>query len=653
MFEFQSSKEFKNKRVRLRFQEDIEPQEVLLDKLAQKKEEEISLTERRLEIPLPEVVLKGILIVFLGIILLFSIKVFQLQIIKGKDLGKLAEKNKFIIYSIQANRGVIYDKDLKNQLVFNLPSFDLILEKNNLPESPDAKKNIISQVAQILNKKPDYLEKEITENSDPEMVITEGLDHQTLIILETKIDDLDGFKIKQTSARSYKDGEVFSHLIGYTGKISSEELKGSPEIYSINDYVGKEGVEKSYEEILRRNPGKLKVERDALGNVISKEIVSLPESGNSLVLWLDSELQKKIKEQLEIKINELGAKKAIGVAIDPKTGGILALVSIPTFDNNLFSKGADSASLQRVLSDKDQPLFNRVISGKYLTGSTIKPLIASAALEEKIIDPNKKFDCEGLINIPNQYNPEEVTKKLDWTTHGWTDLRKALAESCNVYFYTIGGGYGDQKGLGPTKIKDYLELFGWGSKTGIDLPDEVAGFIPDKNWKKETWGTNWWDGDTYNFAIGQGFLQITPIEIVTSFTAIANGGKLLEPQVVKSIVDSDKKLIKEFEPEIIRENFIKPENLQIIREGMRQAVTGVNSPQASSVLLNSLPVTAAAKTGTAELGNGYYNNWITVFAPYNDPQIVLTIMLENVKGVQAAVLPVAKEVLESYFNEGK
>ncbi|PIX88527.1 MAG: hypothetical protein COZ30_00640 [Candidatus Nealsonbacteria bacterium CG_4_10_14_3_um_filter_36_16] len=207
--------------------------------------------------------------------------------------------------------------------------------------------------------------------------------------------------------------------------------------------------------------------------------------------------------------------------------------------------------------------------------------------------------------------------------------------------------YGDQKGLGPTKIKEYLEKFGWNQKTGIDLPGEAEGFIPDKEWKKKTFPNDpgWWDGDTYNLSIGQGFLQITPLEVAASFVSIANGGKLLQPQVVKEIIDSKKNPIEEIKPKVIRENFIKPENLQIVREGMRQAVTSGSA----TGWLDQLRVPAAAKTGTAELGKEFYNNWVTVFAPYEDPQIVLTIIIENVKGVQTAALPVAKAVLEWYF----
>ena len=563
---------------------------------------------------------------------------------------------------------MIYDKNL-NQLVFNQLSFDLICQKNNLPQQDSDKEGIIKEVSDIVKRD---LKKEIEESTSTQILISENLDHQTLILLETKIKELPGFSIKNNAIREYKDGEAFSHIIGYTNKIKSEEIDEAPEFYSINDYVGRTGIENFYEEVLRKNPGKLRIERNAQGNVISQEIISLPESGKSLVLWLDSDLQKKIKEELEKELKIVGAKRAVGVALDSKTGGVLALVSLPDFDNNLFQKGADPEKLQELLDDPFnlQPLFNRAIAGKYLTGSAIKPLIASAALEENIISPEKKLNCEGKIIIPNIWDPASPTIKKDWTTHGWTNLRKALAESCNVYFYTVGGGYGDQKGLGPTKIKEYLELFGWDGKTGIDLPGEAEGFIPDKEWKKKVWGNDWWDGDTYNLSIGQGFLQITPMEVINSFAAIANGGTLYKPQIAKEIIDTstgsaqvgeeDKsssspfaaaRVVEEFKPEIIRQNFIDSQNLQIVREGMRQAVSGENSPLASAVILNSLPVAVAAKTGTAELGGDRYNNWVTIFAPYEDPEIVLTIMIENVKGVQAAALPVAKAVLEWYFTK--
>jgi len=634
----------KNKKIKFDFKNDIEPHEVLLDSLAKKREAELGLSEKKLEVPLLKKILQGLLIFSFILILILFGKTIQLQVVEGKNLSALSEKNKFIIHQIQAERGVIYDKNL-NQLVFNWPSFDLVCQNTDWENKNEEEKDkILKEISEITKKNFEELKQKIEEGED---LIVENLDHQTLIILETKIGELPGFRIEQNPIRYYPDGRTISHLIGYTGKIKSEELKAAPEFYTISDYIGRDGLEKSYEKILRKNPGKLKIERDAQGNIISKETIQLPESGKSLVLWLDSELQKKIQEELEKEIKIVGAKGGVAVALDPKTGGVLALVSYPSIDNNLFSKRISQEEWKEIEEDPLKPLFNRAIAGTYLTGSTIKPLIASAALEEKIISPEKKINAQGKILVQDQWNPEKIWEYKDWAVHGWTDIRKAIAQSVNVYFYTIGGGYGDQKGLGPTKIKEYLEKFGWNQKTGIDLPGEAEGFIPDKEWKKKTFPNDpgWWDGDTYNLSIGQGFLQITPLEVAASFVSIANGGKLLQPQVVKEIIDSKKNPIEEIKPKVIRENFIKPENLQIVREGMRQAVTSGSA----TGWLDQLRVPAAAKTGTAELGKEFYNNWVTVFAPYEDPQIVLTIIIENVKGVQTAALPVAKAVLEWYF----
>jgi penicillin-binding protein 2 len=638
------------KKRKIYFQSEIEPHEILLDKLAKKKEEKWGLSERKFEVPLLKRILQGFFYFSILLFLFFFLKTFQFQVIEGKEFLSQAEENRYIFHKIQAQRGIIYDGEGR-QLVFNRLSFDLVCEKNNLPQSEIERKKIFKEVSQILKMNSDELGKKIQESEELEALISQNLDHQTLIILETKIKDLQGFKIVENSIREYKDGEYFSHLIGFMGKIKSEEWKNNLEFYLINDYVGRTGIENFYEDILRKNPGKLRLERDARGNIISKEVISLPESGKSLVLWLDSDLQKKIEDELEKKVKEVGAKGAAAVALDPRTGGVMALVSYPNFDNNLFSKGISPEEWKKIEEDPLKPLFNRAIAGTYLTGSTIKPLIASAALEEKIISPDKKInDSEGKIIVQDYWNPEKIWEYNDWTVHGWTDMRKAIAESCNVYFYTVGGGYGDQEGLGPTKIKEYLEKFGWNQRTGIDLPGEVEGFIPDPSWKKSYFERKedqvWVDGDTYYLSIGQGYLKITPLEVATSFVPIANGGKMFQPKVVQKIVDSEKNLIEEIQPQILKENFIDPKNLQVVREGMRQTVTAGSA----TGYLDSLPVSVAAKTGTAELGGDYYHNWITVFAPYDDPQIVLTIVIEKVKDVRVAVLPVAREILNWYFT---
>lgn len=650
---FLSLKKFKRKKIKKLFsKKDLEPQEVFLDKLAKKKEKKLGISEKKFEVPLSQKALFRFLFFVIIIIIILFVKTFQFQVLENKRFLAQAEENKFIIHLIRAERGVIYDKNGK-QLVFNRPSFDLVVDKSKLPSSDKERERVLKEVADIIEQNYDDLKDKIFKQEINLVPISRNLTHQKVILLETRIHDLTGFEIKKSSFREYKDGLSFAHLIGYTGKITIEELKENPKIYSSFDYLGRNGLEKSYEEVLRKNPGRLKIKRDALGRHLSKETISLPESGKSLVLYLDSDLQIKIEQELQNTLSKIGAKKAVGIALNPQNGGVLSLVSLPSFDNNLFSKGSDPEALSALLKDKEEPLFNRVISGQYAVGSTIKPLIAAAALEEKIISPDKLIDDNlGYIEIPHKYNPEIKYIFRDWRPHGWVDLRKAIAQSCNVYFYTVGGGYKNQKGLGPTKIKKYLELFGWTDKTGIDLPNESRGFVPSPDWKKKMKEENWWDGDTYNLSIGQGDIMITPLEVASSFVAIANGGTLYKPKVVKEIVDSEKKVVEEIKPEILRKDFIDPNNLKIVREGMRKAVTGYNAPYASAVLLNSLPVSAAAKTGTAQtpIAN-HYHNWVTVFAPYENPEIVLTIMIENVPRIQAAVLPVAKNVLEWYFKK--
>ena len=344
------------------------------------------------------------------------------------------------------------------------------------------------------------------------------------------------------------------------------------------------------------------------------------------------------------------------MALDPKTGGILGLVSLPSFNSNLLSRGISLEELKSLQEDPLKPFLNRVISGGYVTGSTIKPLTALAALEEKIIDPDLKLYAPLELCLFNRYTGQSECF-YDWQFHGWTDMRRAIAESVNPYFYIIGGGYvrpgsadsrlpSNFKGLGEANIRKWLSSFSWGKKTGIDLPGEIEGRIPDPEWKnsyfKNAADKTWTIGDTYHLSIGQGSLAITPLQVALSFSVIANGGTIYQPQVVQKIQGG-----QDFEPKVIANNFLNPENLEVVREGMRQAVT-----EGSSRSLLSLPVKAAAKTGTAQITNkDYLHHWVTVFAPYEDPEIVLTVMIEDVKGLQSATLPVAREILNWYFKK--
>ena len=644
MFGFRFSSNFRKRKIRRIF--DLEPQEVLLDKLAQKRTEKLGV----FQVPLSKNILQLTYFLFLILFFILFYKTFQLQIIRGEEFSALAERNKFIIYQIKATRGIIYDQKME-QLVFNKPSFDLFCYKNDLPQKESEKINVLKEIAEILNQDFEKLREKIEKSNQAQFLISENLTHQELIILETKIKELPGFQIERNSIREYVDGNVFANFIGYLGKIKSSELQQELELYSINDYVGRDGLELYYEDILRKNAGKLQIERDVLGNIISREITQFPEPGKSLVLWTDADLQRKITNQLQEKLKEIGAQKAVGIALNPKTGGVLALVSLPSFDNNLFSSGEEKA-LEEIFSDKTEPLFNRAIAGiGYPTGSVIKPLIAVAALEDEIISPEKNINCQGEIVVENPWydaeDPESGQEKWiyhDWTIHGWTDLKKAIAQSCNIYFYRAGGGYKEQKGLGPERIEDYLQLFGWGEKTGIDLIGEGKGILP-------TIDDEWRLGDTYHLSIGQGAFAVTPIQVVNAFAAIANNGNLYSPQIVQKIVDTSEgltKIVEEIEPKLIRENFINSENLEIVKQGMREAVTNGSA----TGWLDFLPVAVAAKTGTAQTEKAnYYHNWIVSFAPYEEPEIVLLIAILDVKEIRAAALPVARDVLQWYFTQ--
>jgi len=503
---------------------------------------------------------------------------------------------------------------------------------------------------------PGQLEDRIKNGQEPTI---ENIDHKLLIILEARISDFPGCEIVSRPIREYVRGAGLSHLLGYMGKISPDEWKAASDIYSINDYVGRSGLEQFYESVLRKDPGKLRIERDAKGNIISRDVSVSPESGDSVQLWLDYGLQEKLQQTLAAQLKNLGLARGAAVALNPKTGGVLAMVSFPDYDNNVFSQH-NREEIQKLVDDrKTNALLNRVIGGRYLTGSTIKPFIAAAALQEGVITADKNINCQGRISVQSQYDPENIYYFNDNHIHGQTNMYKAIAESCNVYFYTIGGGYEDQKGLGPTRIKKYLDLFGWEKPTSIDLPGEIAGFVPDAAWKKEkfagTQDQNWTDGNTYWLSIGQEFIGITPIEVAAAYAAIANGGTLYQPQMVMSVVDNQKNLVEAKTPVVLNQNFIDPKNLEMVREGMRHGVNGVNAPLASSLTLNSLPVAVAAKTGTAQLrkgadGKDLLNAWVAAFAPYDDPQIMLVVLAEDVHEGTVAVLPVAKEVLNWYFS---
>ncbi len=640
--------EFSKYRVKEGFS-DIETHEVFLDKIAHIKEEELGISEKKFEVKIKEKVIYSIFGLFFILALILISKTFYLQVYNGNNLYTLAENNKGKISIIRPERGIIYDSNYK-KIVVNSPAYDLSCDKRNFLISPIYSKEI-KTISDILKKDFNELEELIASSKDSHVLVSENLSHETLLILEVRKNDLPDCSIEKNTSRSYVMGSVFSQVLGYNGRINSSELESSVD-YAQNDYIGKNGLEKFYEKELRGVPGKTEVIRDAVGVRRGDKILSSPESGYNLVLNISSDLQSVVYNSLEKSIKNLGASKGSAVALDPKTGAVLALVSYPSYDNNIFSTGISQDDYNKLISDPNQPFFNRAIAAQYPTGSTIKPFLASAALQENIISPNKLINDPGYILIKNQYDPSITYRFGGVIPHGLVDIRKALAVSSNIYFYTIGGGYENQKGLGPTRIKNYLDMYGWESRTGIDLPGEFKGFIPSPEWKKQIKKESWWDGDTYNLSIGQSDLQVTPLQVAVAYAAIANGGTLYQPQVVQKVINGsgrDAEVIKSFEPKVNSKISIDPENLKIVQEGMRD---GVQKPYGSSFVLNNLPVAVAGKTGTAETNkSGFFNTWSTSFAPYDDPEIVFVTTIEGVEGLRAATLPVAHDVLHYYFTK--
>lgn len=637
------------------FRESIEAEEIFLDSEAERSLEE----KGKLEQPIKNRNFVFLYILIVACLALFFLRAGYLQIIKGEYYSGLSQGNKLRIYTITAPRGIIYDQS-NQPLVYNEPSFDLVIDLVDfLENSSTVQDEVLGKIIEVAFSDEeeniftiDNLRLKIEEGQKQtrQLVLAENINRESALILESLVDDWSGVRLEKNAQRQYLFSKSFAHILGYTGQISPAELKNYPD-YSLNDQIGKDGLERQYEDALKGESGQEQVEIDAIGRTQDLFASKPPIPGQGLVLFIDGELQKKIYSSLEtmlkkLSLSEKGISKAAAVAIDPNDGGVLAMVSLPSFDSNLFAQGISQTELDYLMEKTDLPFLNRVIAGQYPPGSTLKPLIAASALEEKVISPYKQINCQGMISIINEFNPEIVYRYPDWKVHGLTDVVKAIAESCNIYFYAVGGGYEQIKGLGVDKIKEYLQQFGLGQNTRIDLPYEKAGLIPDEEWKTNYIGEEWYLGDTYHLSIGQGDILVTPLQMAMAIASIANGGALYQPRLVDKIVDSEKKLIMKTQTKVVGDDFIKKENITAVQKGMRQAViTG------SAVALNNLPVEVAGKTGTAQFGaQGRTHAWFTGYAPYVHPQIVLAILVEGGGEGHAAAVPVAKDVLEWYFR---
>jgi len=570
-------------------------------------------------------------------------KLYHLQIVSGAEFLGAAEGNRIREASITPPRGVIFDST-GQKLAYNVPDFGLYVVPSDLPENQEEEDGIFQSISNIVKiEKYDLVESfaRVQRNTPVLVEVARGLSQEQAVQLEKNSQNWTGVSVRPIEQRSYATSTAFTHILGYTGKMSEDDYEEYKKIdYSLTEHVGKTGIEKQYQKELRGIPGKTAFEVDTFGRA-TKILKTKPAVvGANVYLNINAEMQKYIYQQLQEMAEKINSPGGSVVVMDPRDGAILSLVSYPSYDNSLFAKGIDHDSYEKLLNDPSNPLFNRPVAGEYPSGSTFKIVVGSAALEEGNVNRYTSVLSTGGIEVNSYWFP-------DWKYggHGNTNIIHALAESVNTYFYAVGGGYQGIAGLGVDKITAYGEKFGLSKPTGIDLPAERSGFLPSQEWKLEAKGERWFLGDTYHLAIGQGDIIVTPLQVANFTAVIANGGTLYKPRLVSRIGRAGETL-KNIDPVVVEKQVVSPQTVSLIAEGLRSAVT-----YGSARSLSAIKAPVAGKTGTAEFSSAKDPHaWFTGFAPYKNAEIVVTVMVEEGEGGTIAATPIAKKIFEWYFN---
>jgi penicillin-binding protein 2 len=659
------------------------------------------------------------LIVFRVLVALaFAFLAFQtwrLQVTQGEEFRLLADRNRFRTVTLDAPRGVMYDRN-GVQLVRNRSTFNVNIIPAFLPDDETSR-------AQVLARLSDLLDMPITTARGPgeakalrevgpflrtshndapwqrqagdglggagatapkgirDMVdavdliapyqpitVQKDVDPTTVALLEEESIHLPGVLVETVPARDYLTGDLTAHILGYTGPIPEAsvgefEAKG----YSPNDRVGLTGLELEYEDLLHGNKGLEVIEVDVSGRKVRTLSDALPtQAGHNLMLTLDLELQQAVNDALARGIRDTPRRSGVAIAMNPRNGQILAMVSLPTYDNNLFAGGISARDYIALSRDKRHPLVNHAIAGLYPPGSTYKIIPATGALQDGVVTPDTIFIDEGVLWLPNKYfpdDPELAQPFYCWFRegHGRVNFILGVAESCDVYFYQIAGGYEPTgfEGLGLERLAYYSELFGLGSPSGIDLPGESAGLVPTPKWKRLNYAETWVTGDTYNMGIGQGFVLATPLQILSATAAVANSGLLYQPYLVQEIRDADGNLVETRQPQVLRDllDTIDPEHLAQVQLGLESVVAWGTGRD-----LDVPGVPVAGKTGTAEFCDSYpscldrdgrvrtSHAWFTAYAPARDPEIAVVVFVYGGGEGSKVALPIAGEILRYYFG---
>lgn len=600
---------------------------------------------------------KKLTVLRLAVLLVFAVLTAQLarlQLMQGKDFEQRAQYNQLRVEPVIPTRGVIYDRN-GVPVVANIPSFSAAVVPADLPRARTL------EIAAGLNRLMGIPPLETTlrveaarKTNDPftPVILRDGLDEATAFRLREQLGELPGVQVVIEPVRRYVEGPLLAQVLGYTGRIDEQdyaELKDKG--YFANDRLGKAGVEATYEKYLRGAAGAKEIEKDATGRELRVLRQDPAKAGNDLILSIDLDLQKQATELVQAAAN---GGQAAAVVMDVHTGEVLSLVSLPMYDDNIFSGKINETLLQQYLNDPKKPLVNHALSEQYAPGSIFKQITGAAALQEGVATTSTTIVSNGAIQVPNEYDPKVVYTFKDWKAHGALDFYGGVAMSSDVYFYYLSGGYHaygqNFSGLGIDRLARYSRAFGLGAPTGIDVAGEADGNIPDPAWKEATFGDVWTLGDTYNMGIGQGFVAATPIQMVRVTAAVANGGALLTPHVVREVRDSSGHVVVPAGPKVAAQVPVSAENFAILREAMRQAVSWGSANQGAV-----RDVKVAGKTGTAEFGprfaDGSYEThaWFSGFAPADNPEIAVTVFLERGVGATNAA-PLAAKILDYYFH---
>ena len=650
---------------------------------------------------------------------IYIVRLFSLQVINGEAYSDQAEENRIKNISVQTQRGSIVDRN-DYVLARNAASYNVAITPANLPDDAGTTEEIYRQLSQFIGIpvtngvvteesarlftacQTDFGIKEIVlidETNTPytPVYIKCNVDKTTAMTISEKEDDWPGVTIEVEPVRQYPTGYLTAEIIGFLGPITAENQDYYTEqgFVSGRDKVGYAGLEYSMDDVLRGKNGQRVVEVDSAGKEIRdiEEPVS-PESGYSLRLTIDTRLQAAAKTVLQDEIktwniwfNTIRSLNGVVIAMNPKTGEILAMVSEPTYENNRMETVIPSYYYNQLSQDPLKPLLNHAVSAQHPPGSVFKMVTAVGALNEGIVGPNEQIPCPGTISIIERYSPNDPGTPMiyygyDREGHGSCAFIKAVALSDDIYFYKIGGGFEPDVpdgGLGAWLIKEYAEALGYGQVTNIELPGEVSGLIPDPTWKRINKAENWSTGDTYIMTIGQGYVLATPLQVLVSFAILANDGKYMQPTLIRDILDSEGNVIQAFEPKLVwdvtkdplidvldednkptgEKKVIEPWVIEYAKEGMRQVVAEGTAADA----MTGLEIPSAGKTGTAEYCDDVaqekglcqretwpFHAWYAGYAPYDDPEIVVVAFVYNGGEGASVAAPIVKRVLDAYFE---